>query len=191
MKLNRIFFQMIAVIFAASMWPVGAQVSTPLDQRVVPDKPNPNGEAARTQFMAKLISDMTIDTGKLSGSDVTTEDACLKTDTIFTGQITEIGQPTLRPALRPNRQSDYLTFHGVAIKVIQVLKGTQESPVSVESFIKATPRDSRESPPKVGIQYIFFTKVFHEKNTVFKILPATDDNIAKVKALIAAAPAPK
>ena len=51
--------------------------------------------------------------------------------------------------------------------------------------------NSHEQLPKVGNTYIFFVKkIAHpdpDPYRAIKLLPATDDNIAKVKALIAQA----
>jgi len=49
----------------------------------------------------------------------------------------------------------------------------------------------RQKPPESGNSYIFFVRKNGSEFAVLKLLPATDANIAKVKALIAAAPAPK
>jgi hypothetical protein len=55
--------------------------------------------------------------------------------------------------------------------------------------------DAHEETPTVGNSYIFFVvTVIHpdpDPYKAHKILPATEDNIAKVKALIAAAPTDK
>jgi hypothetical protein len=124
---------------------------------------------------------------KLSGSDLKSEDIVLKANAVFVGEITELGHPNTKA---PGQN----VYHGVQIKVLQVLRGSVDAQVTVTLYIHFAPNSS-ENPPKVGNTYIFFahknTEVGWNPFTVLKLLPATDDNIAKVKALIAAAPASK
>ncbi|MCE0482915.1 MAG: hypothetical protein LV479_01600, partial [Methylacidiphilales bacterium] len=81
---------------------------------------------------------------------------------------------------------------GNKIKVLQVIRGSVEGQVTISFKIRG---GLHEQPPQEGDTYIFFahknTEPGWDNYTVLKLLPATDDNIAKVKALIAAAPAPK
>lgn len=118
----------------------------------------------------------------LSGSRLKSEDVTTKVDAVFIGEIEEIGFPT---TLSPGA----LTYHGVKVKVLQVLRGSVGAEVTVTLYAERT-SNVREQAPKVSGTYIFFIKQTPGWNIVHKLLPATDDNIAKVKQLIAAAPAP-
>ncbi|MDB4793750.1 hypothetical protein OAG63_01825, partial [Methylacidiphilales bacterium] len=85
-------------------------------------------------------------------------------------------------------------YHGVQVKILQVLRGAADTQVTVTLY--ATFEENvHEQPPKINGTYIFLahknTEVGWDQYTVLKLLPATDDNIAKVKALITAAPASK
>ena len=85
-------------------------------------------------------------------------------------------------------------YRGVQVIVLQVLRGTVADSIAVTLHVVGR-TEFHEDPPKVGGSYIFFV----EKNaqgeadsyTVLKLIPATDANITKVKALIAAAPTSK
>jgi hypothetical protein len=77
-------------------------------------------------------------------------------------------------------------YHG-NIKILQVLKGDASGNVEVGFSVIQGPKDTEVEPNLTDI-YIIVLAGHHE---IRKLLPATDDNIAKVKALIAAAPAGK
>lgn len=121
----------------------------------------------------------------LAGSTLKMEDTVLKANAIFVGEIIQEGIPDVSA---PGRSA----YSGVKVKVLQVLRGSVDAQVSVTLY---TTYSSNEQPPKAGSTYIFLA----HKNTepgwdaykVFKLLPATDENIAKVKQLIAVGPAPK
>ena len=75
------------------------------------------------------------------------------------------------------------------VKSSQVLFGKVSDIILVTVHVTWDSRVHEEVPVK-GDSYIFFLKKGSQEGldpfTVFKLLPATDDNIAKVKALIAA-----
>jgi hypothetical protein len=118
----------------------------------------------------------------LSGSTLKSEDIAVKVDAVFVGEITD-------PGLTVPTSPGMASYNGVQVKVLQVLRGSIDAQtITVKLDIFAA---NREEPPKVGTQYIFFVKKDGDRFTALKLLPATDDHITKVKALIAAAPAGK
>jgi hypothetical protein len=123
----------------------------------------------------------------LSGSSLKSEDIATKVDAIFVGEITAIG-------FGNTKEKGESSYRGVQVKVLQVLRGAVDTSITVTLYVVGR-MDFHEDPPKVGSSYIFFAKKAgaFEKDPyiVLKLLPATDANIAKVKALIAAAPASK
>src|SRR5260221_10713215 len=84
----------------------------------------------------------------LSGSGLKSEDVAVKADAVFVGEITKMG---LLDESAPGRDS----YHGVQVKVLQVLRGTVAAQVSVTLYATYT---AREQPPKVGGTYIFFAR---------------------------------
>jgi hypothetical protein len=121
------------------------------------------------------------DSIKLPGSTFKEEDVAPRSDSIFIGEIMDMGPsaPT-----SPGTAS----FNGVRVKVLQILRGSIGSEITVEITSFAL---EHEALPKVGSSYIFFVKKDGDRFTAVKLLPATDDHITKVKGLIAAAPAGK
>jgi hypothetical protein len=79
-----------------------------------------------------------------------------------------------------------LEYHG-AITVLHVLKGNASGNVEVVFRVILGSKD-KEAEPDLGDTYII---ILYDHQMIRKLLPATDANIAKVKALIAAAPVPK
>jgi hypothetical protein len=125
----------------------------------------------------------------LTGSAQKSEEIAAKADVVvFIGKIIELGDPV--PA-----STDTASYSGVQVKVLQVLRGTVDGDVVKVTLRTTWGRNVHESPPVVGSTYIFFARKNTEKGwnpyTVLKLLPATDATTAKVKALIAAAPASK
>jgi len=117
---------------------------------------------------------------KLSGSDKKPEEVVANADTIFVGEIAEIG-------MGDTKATDRCAYYGVKVKVLQVLKGKPDSQVVVTLYTTFG-GGIQEYAPKVGISYIFFahknTEVGWDAYTVIKLLPATDDHVTKVKGLI-------
>jgi hypothetical protein len=120
---------------------------------------------------------------KLSGSRFKAEEIVAKANVICVGEIVQIGPPLTRAAAQAS-------YPGVKIQISQCLKGDLSSPALIEIVVAKEPNVTEEAP-KAGTTYIFFIKQTTSWNMVLKLLPATDDNIAKVKAMIAAAPAGK
>ncbi|MDB4793753.1 hypothetical protein OAG63_01840 [Methylacidiphilales bacterium] len=118
----------------------------------------------------------------LSGSGLKVEDIAMKCDAIFIGQIVSLGDAETASAGIDTR--------GASIKVLQILRGSVGSQVGVAISTSLWP-SLHEQIPQVGKSYIFFVHQEGTRFTVLKLLPATDDHISKVKALIAAAPASK
>ena len=84
-------------------------------------------------------------------------------------------------------QADY---DSAQIQVMQALKGSPNQNLSVSISVHFSKGRIEEIAPEVGKEYLFFIRTDEVKHEiVLKIIPATDDNIARVKALIAAAPA--
>ena len=120
---------------------------------------------------------------ELSGRDIKIENAVSKSDSIFVGKISKMRLGSITA-------TDRVAYGGVQIRVLQFLRGSIDSQSLVTIYITAS-HVVHEAPPEVGMPYIFFvTKNTHgtsDPYTVLKLLPATDDNIAKVKQLIATA----
>jgi len=119
---------------------------------------------------------------KLSGSGLKSEDIILKSDAIFIGQIIAKGAVLM---LEPGKSYRFYT-----VKVATLLKGTLAGEIQVSLDVR---NDSRvvEVIPRVGENYIFFAILKASEIIVVKLLPATDANIAKIKALIADYPVSK
>jgi hypothetical protein len=117
---------------------------------------------------------------KLPGDDIKVEDGILKSDVVCAGQITDLGYP--------NPGATDMVSYRAKIEIIQTLMGSISSPIL--AIIKIDGGKHEDSPIN-GVSYVFFIKKMPVTNKVLKLLPATDANIAKVKALIAAAPVSK
>ena len=118
----------------------------------------------------------------ISGSTLKSDDIVSKADAIFVGKITAIGFGNLKA-------KGESVYRGVQVKVLKVLRGTIESSITVTLHVIAV-MDFHEDPPEAGSPYIFFVKkagaLEKDPYVVLKLLPATDDNIAKIKQLVAA-----
>ena|ERR1700734_861270 len=121
------------------------------------------------------------------GSSLKSEDLVPRCNAILIGTILDMG---LASAKSPDR----MAFYHVKVSPSQVLFGKVRHTISVTIHVTWDSHVHEEVPVK-GESYIFFLKTGSQEGidpfTVLKLLPATDDNIAKVKALIAAAPASK
>jgi len=140
--------------------------------------------ATRAIILAALVAFLLIGivradgTPTLAGSSIKTEDVALKCNAVFVGKITHVGPPTgAAPGLA--------TF-GVKVTVLQVLRGTVDAQVGIRIDDDVL---NHESAPKVENTYVFFVEKDETRLTALKLLPATDDNIATVKKLIAQLPA--
>ena len=117
----------------------------------------------------------------LSGSDLKAEDVVVKSDAVFIGNITGV-------VAGASAKEQGVTTFVVSVGVTECLRGdvAGQLTASLKVFM-----GYRQKPPESGNSYIFFVRKNGSEFAVLKLLPATDANIAKVKALIAAAPAPK
>jgi len=125
---------------------------------------------------------------KLSGSAIKAEDIVLSCDAVCVGEIEDMGLPT------NSSTTGLVVYSGIEVKVLQILRGSVEYQIKITLNTLKSP-SLQEMPPKFGGSYIFFVNRNNpEADDPFialKLLPATDDNIAMVKKLIAAAPTSK
>jgi hypothetical protein len=125
------------------------------------------------------------DTKMLSGHSKKNQDAAKESTDIVIGVFTSLGSP----GAGATGENDY---DQAEVEVVNALKGALSGTLKVFYVVFAMPGKDQESPPVLGTQYIMFIqKLGPTDYEIKKLLPATDDNIAKVKALIAAAPASK
>lgn len=81
-------------------------------------------------------------------------------------------------------------YEQAEIKIITALKGTLSGNIPVSYTIQWYPGNIKETIPVIGTQYIMFIqKLGPQENRIKKILPATDEKVSSVKALIVAQPA--
>jgi hypothetical protein len=118
------------------------------------------------------------DLPKLPGSRTTATDAVAKCDEIFVGQIKKVGTGT---ELSPEHETRYIQqISYQPLRIFAKLRRAYRVDANVGEY--------HETFPNAGESDIFFV---HNKAgttnsyTVVKLLPATDDNIAMVKMLIA------
>jgi hypothetical protein len=113
------------------------------------------------------------------------EGLAAKVGAIFVGQFITLGDGP--GADEPGMEY----FDNAQVKVEQSLKGTLSGIVKVSYSVMSIPTE-KESSPKSLKDYIFFINIISPTQlSVVKLLPATDQNVAKIKALIAAVPAAK
>jgi len=115
----------------------------------------------------------------LPGSTVKTGEAAAYADEIFIGKLVQHGFVGLRAKGRR------CYFHN-EVEVSGFIRGSDSTQVDVTFWVVDA---VQERSPREGPSYIFFTSSELPKEiTAIKILPATDGNLAKVKALIAQKP---
>ena len=122
------------------------------------------------------------DNPDLIGSNIRTEDAILKSRAVFVGQLVSLGE-------RDNSIDHFSSgpeYPGAKVKVAELLKGVFDDRTTIGIY--PTVFKLNEETPQEGKSYIFFVKYNGSESispyVVFKLLPATDDNIATVKKLI-------
>ena len=125
---------------------------------------------------------------KLSGSAIKAEDIVLSCDAVCVGEIEDMGLPT------NSSTTGLVVYSGIEVKVLQILRGAVEHQIKFTLNTLKSP-SIQEMPPNFGSSYIFFVNrnspEADDPFTALKLLPATDDNIATIKKLIATAPASK
>ena len=73
------------------------------------------------------------------------------------------------------------------LTVINSLKGSLSGNIQASYSVRTFPLNKKEAQPTIGTQYVMFIqKLGPTEYEIKKLLPATDDSITKVKALIAA-----
>jgi len=134
--------------------------------------------------IAQDASDGTSQTepAKLTGSVVKVEDIALTCDAIFVGEITDTGLPS------DPSQDGWTAYTGIGVSVSEALRGSVDSQVNVTLHTLSN-ANVQESPPAYQHTYIFLVNktsdATQDPYIVVKLLPATDDNIATVKKLLA------
>ena len=119
-----------------------------------------------------------VDIPKLCGSDVLIENAIAKSNAVFEGKVTELGDESTPCNGRTS-------LYGV-VRVLNVLRGQLGADEFVWMDVYLT---LDQEPPKMGGSYIFCVTKTHSQtisypSPVLKMLSATDDNIALAKKLI-------
>jgi hypothetical protein len=78
-------------------------------------------------------------------------------------------------------------FEKAGIEIVSSLKGSLSGDLQAGYSVKLFPPSKKETMPVIGTPYIMFIqKLGPTEYEIKKILPATDDNIARVKGLISA-----
>jgi len=78
-----------------------------------------------------------------------------------------------------------MSYHG-QITISETLKGTDSGSLEVAFYLNSAISPTNESEPNLHDTYIM---ILTDHQAIRKLLPVTDDNMSKIKALIAAAPA--
>lgn len=116
-----------------------------------------------------------------SGTSPIEQYALTSSTVIFIGKTTQdISGPGFAKAPAGHKMYDAL------VQVAQILKGSIDSPATVTLFIRSV--EPVETPPKAGSPYIFFVEQHKWGNNVYIFIPATQENINKVKQLISEPP---
>jgi hypothetical protein len=85
-----------------------------------------------------------------------------------------------------------LSYEQVNIEITSVLKGKLSGKYKVSFELHTFPPSEHEIVPTLGIEYIMFIKTLSpDEYEVVKVLPSSAQNVARIKALIAAVPAGK
>ncbi|MCE0497936.1 MAG: hypothetical protein LV481_08340 [Methylacidiphilales bacterium] len=125
---------------------------------------------------------------KLPGSAKKTEDVIPECNTAFEGEVLGVGSIGMVGGGVPG-------YFDNKVKVLQVFRGSVDAVANTVDY--EVVNASTELVPQVGNRCIFLAQKYTVTGSldagtirfrVFKVLTATDDNIAKVKQLIAAAP---
>ena len=112
---------------------------------------------------------------------ITAEKAALSSDAIFVGKIITIDEPAPGP---PGA-----ALVGIKVGLARSLKGQSSTPQVRILLTLPYLHGSQKDWPRVETSYVFFLSNAGDYFTAIKSLPASDDNIATVKKLIAQLPA--
>ena len=86
----------------------------------------------------------------------------------------------------------FIYYERAQIRIIQSLQGTFSGNIKVSYRAKSFPAENKEVIPYLNTDYILFIRtqrIDPDDYELEKILPATSQNIARIKALIASQPA--
>ena len=107
------------------------------------------------------------------------EELVKSTNEVIIGKLISIGYPS-------GDSSDEDFYDQAEVEVISVLKGDMSGTVKVSYSVRLG--KNKEMVPVIGTQYIMFIHMLPPNEfRIKKLLPATDDNISKVKQLISQA----
>lgn len=123
--------------------------------------------------------------GLFTGHMKKNENVLKEAKDIIVGKFTALGYPG-------SDASGEDFYEQGQVEVISALRGSLAGTLRVGYSVRTVPGKDQEIPPVVGTEYIMFIqKLGPNECEIKKLLPATDENITKIKALIAAAPAGK
>lgn len=116
----------------------------------------------------------------LTGHTKKIENAIKETTDIVIASFTKLGFPG-------SDASGEDSYDQAEIEITGILKGTlAEKHLKVFYIVQSMPGKNQEKAPIIGVQYIMFIqKLSPNEYEIKKLLPATDENIIKIKALIA------
>jgi hypothetical protein len=118
------------------------------------------------------------DAGYLVGHDKTAGDAVKEATYIVVCAFTNMGYPQIDA-------SDELVFEQAEIRVTSVLKGSLPARIRLRYSVQSYPAAAREEPPAVGVQYVIFIKKLGvEENDITKIVLASSEAVASIRALV-------
>jgi hypothetical protein len=116
--------------------------------------------------------------GVLSGHEKKNEDAIKGSTHVVVATFSVLGYPG------PGADGE-ANYDQAEIAVVTALKGTLSGQLKAHYIVYDMPGKDQESLPALGTQYIMFIQQLGPTEyEIKKLLPATDDNIAKVKQLI-------
>ena len=78
-----------------------------------------------------------------------------------------------------------ITFEQAKVEIVSSLRGSLSGTITASYSVRSFPVAEKESAPITGIRYIMFIQTLGpNEHEIRKLLAATDDNIALVKAII-------
>jgi hypothetical protein len=85
-------------------------------------------------------------------------------------------------------------YERAQVQITSTLQGALSGNIKVSFTARSFPKNEKDALPALNTEYILFIrdqKIDPDDYELEKILPATDQNIARIKSLIAAAPSSK